>query len=320
VNQSLKDIEVIAIDDGSTDSSPAIIKKFAEKDPRIVVITKPNSGYGDSMNRGLRKARGKYIGIVESDDYVDKDYFESLYKIAEKNKVDAVKSNFYFHSDIGDSDEKSNEIPAADAGHVINPRENPGVFQSMAAIWSGLYRRDFLVKNKIDFLPTPGASFQDTGFNFKIWASAERAFLTTDAWLHYRIHPGQSVSKSDKKIFNVVEEFDTIEKFLKKHKLMSSLGKVFASRRFRIYYWNFGRLTKKAAREFLPKMSEQLNEDMKNGFYDPEMYSRKENVVYRSIANNPKHFLALQKFATAKNFAVELPRRVVRKLTGSKNG
>ena len=87
VNQTLKDIEIICINDGSTDSSPAIIDEFAKNDPRIVILTKTNSGYGDSMNQGLKKATGEYIGIVESDDWVDIDMFENLYDIAVKNNV-----------------------------------------------------------------------------------------------------------------------------------------------------------------------------------------------------------------------------------------
>ena len=95
ISQTLQDIEVICINDGSTDGSLKIIKKYAKNDPRFVIINKKNSGYGDSMNRGLAKATGEYIGIVESDDWVEKDMFESLYSLAKENEAEVVKSNFY---------------------------------------------------------------------------------------------------------------------------------------------------------------------------------------------------------------------------------
>ena len=95
VNQTLEDIEIICINDGSTDSSLKIIKKYAKNDPRFVIIDKKNSGYGDSMNMGLKKATGEYIGIVESDDWIEHDMFEQLYKSASENDAEVVKANFY---------------------------------------------------------------------------------------------------------------------------------------------------------------------------------------------------------------------------------
>ena len=94
VDQTLKDIEIICINDGSKDNSLSIIKKFANLDNRIVIIDKPNSGYGDSMNCGLDLAKGEYIGIVESDDFANLDMFEKLYGLAKCYDADIVKSNY----------------------------------------------------------------------------------------------------------------------------------------------------------------------------------------------------------------------------------
>ena len=95
VNQTLKDIEIICINDGSTDSSPEIIREFASRDSRIKVIDKPNTGYGHSMNQGLKAATGEYIGIVESDDFAELNMFEVLYNTAKSNGAEIVKSNYW---------------------------------------------------------------------------------------------------------------------------------------------------------------------------------------------------------------------------------
>lgn len=92
VRQTLKEIEIIVVNDGSTDGSMALVRGFAEKDPRIVVIDKPNSGYGHSMNVGIRRATGEYIGIVETDDYVEEDMFKDLYEAANRTGTQTSSS------------------------------------------------------------------------------------------------------------------------------------------------------------------------------------------------------------------------------------
>ena len=82
IKQTLKNIEIICVNDGSTDNSLKILREYEKKDRRIKVITKKNSGYGNTMNVGMDAANGKYIGIVESDDYVDEKMFERLYETA----------------------------------------------------------------------------------------------------------------------------------------------------------------------------------------------------------------------------------------------
>ena len=90
-NQILDDMEVICLNDGSTDNSLDIIKDFAKKDPRIKIVNKKNTGYGDTMNKGIKLASGEYIGIVEPDDYVDPDMFIEMYALAKKHDADILR-------------------------------------------------------------------------------------------------------------------------------------------------------------------------------------------------------------------------------------
>ena len=95
-NQTLKDIEIILVDDESTDSSPIICDELAKQDARIKVIHKKNEGAGLSRNVALKIAEGEYIGFVDSDDFVAEDMFESLLNTAEKYGSDLVLSNVRF--------------------------------------------------------------------------------------------------------------------------------------------------------------------------------------------------------------------------------
>ena len=192
--QTLEDIEIICINDGSTDSSSRILQKYAKKHKNFIVINKKNSGYGDSMNRGLEKATGEYIGIVESDDFIELNAFKELYNLAKNTSADIVKANYFYHTD--NSDEVHRVIKDQKLDTPMSLVDNPSILLEEPGIWSAIYRRDFLNKNKIRFRTTPGASYQDTGFHFKSFCAAKRIVYTDKAYLHYRTDNASSSVKS----------------------------------------------------------------------------------------------------------------------------
>ena len=253
VNQTFTDMEIIVINDGSTDNSLDIIKKFAAKDKRIQIIDKPNEGYGKSMNRGLDAARGKYIGIVESDDWIDPDMYETLVTIAEKNDLDVVKSDYFIYTTTGgDKSIKKNELRGQKCHKVFLPRKNIGVFFVTPSIWSAIYKREFLNKNQIRFVESPGASYQDTAFNFKVWFMADRAMLLDKAFLHYRCDNMNASVKSTGKVFCVADEWHDAENYLRERGLLTqNAEKLLARIKFNSYTWNLDRLTGDGHEQFL---------------------------------------------------------------------
>lgn len=103
MNQDFQDIEIIPVDDGSPDSCGAIIDNYASQDERIHPIHQKNGGYGKAVNAGMAKASGKYIAIVETDDYIEPDMLSSLYRVAEKYQASVVKAGFRkLYSDGGE--------------------------------------------------------------------------------------------------------------------------------------------------------------------------------------------------------------------------
>lgn len=289
----MQDIEFICINDGSTDNCLDIINEYVASDSRFKLLNKQNSGYGDSMNKGLAMAKGKYIGIVESDDWAESDMFEQLSSLAEANNAQAVKSNFYFYVSYGGgSNKKFSIVDPNEVGVVVSPRVTPHIFKGMSTIWSGLYSRQFLIDNDINFVPSPGASYQDTAFNFKVWAAATRVIYTDKAYLHYRIDNESSSVKSRSKVFCVCDEFASIKKYLLDHRLMSQLKSVYTQRKLDIYLWNASRLDGTNLRDFVARMSKELNDDRKQGLIDTALCSSTELSALKSISNSPSTYLA----------------------------
>ena len=192
--QTYTDLEVICIDDGSKDDTGAIIDEYVASDERFRVIHKPNSGYGDSMNRGLEECTGDYIGIVESDDWIEPEMFETLLNAARKYNLDLVRC-CWFEEPNGAENHQGWVVK----NEVYCPIDKKDVFLQQPSIWVGLYRRDLLeTGRKVRFLPTPGASYQDTSFAFKTYTKSKRFMMLDKAMHHYRVNPNSSVSSKGK--------------------------------------------------------------------------------------------------------------------------
>ena len=241
VNQTLQDIEIICINDGSTDGSPDILKKYAKKDSRIKVFSKANSGYGATMNWGLSKASAEYIGIVESDDFIEPDMYEKLYSKAKDNNLDLIRC-CYFEYKTADNSNSIVENKWVPKNKIFCPLEEQSPFFQAPAIWCNLFKKEMIEKNNIRFLETPGASYQDTSFAFKLYASAKSFMMIEDALLHYRVDNVNSSVKSTSKAFFVNKEYAEIVAFSFRQKIYPKVKKLIPKIKRGCYRWNFNRL------------------------------------------------------------------------------
>jgi len=288
--QTLQDIEFICVNDGSTDNCLDILNAYAARDSRIVVIDKPNGGYGHTMNTGIDAARGEYIGIVESDDWVNCNAFEKLYELAEAHDhCDIVKANHNVF--VGDD----KPVPVENfleslCGRTLSPLDPDGgqVLNSIPAIWSAIYRRDFLNDNGIKFLETPGASFQDTGFVYKSWIASNTFVLTHDAYLNYRLDNAGSSVQSVAKVLFVCDEFASIEAFLAARPDRSEklIGRVLA-KKFDTYNWNYDRIAWEYREEFLDRIADEFAAPLVARQLDPSVFKEGEFDRLLRIIEDP---------------------------------
>lgn len=189
LNQSLRDIEVICGDGGSTDGSLEILREYARRDSRIQIIHKQGSGYGQSVNDCMHMARGEYIGIVESDDAIKPQMYEVLYQVAKKKELDWVRGDIYFYSKdkSGRPRLRYEKIIIGNFyNSVLDPKTDPRPYRCRLRTWSGIYRKSFLERYEIMHNETPGASYQDVGFYLKSLFYARRVSFLPHAFYLWR--------------------------------------------------------------------------------------------------------------------------------------
>jgi glycosyltransferase involved in cell wall biosynthesis len=297
VRQTLSDLEIILINDGSKDNSLAIMKEYAEKDKRIKIIDKLNEGYGKTMNRGLDMATGEYIGIVESDDWIELDMYEILYTLAKENDVDVVKSDHFDYIDEKSTQANLFEGQQQLLNRVVCARDEFSIFYIRPTIWTAIYKRNFINEKKIRFLESPGASYQDTSFNFKVWAMANRVWLTPKAFLHYRRHTSQSVVATGK-VFCVQNEWREIERFMADYPEWEKSSRKLRNRlKFNGYNWNLNRLKGANKEAFGKVFCEEYKEHIEKGEFElSSSFFPKKDLLKFLIILNPNDFcLKLQK-------------------------
>lgn len=216
LNQTLKEIEVILVDDGSPDNCGKIVDEYAKADKRVVAVHQKNSGYSVAVNKGIDMAKGEYIGIIESDDWIEPDMYEKLFASAKENNTDVTKGLFYYYNPTL-SGARQNVIYTNPSGIDLRFAPNrafklvewPKIIGFHASIWSAIYKADFVKKIKIP--ETAGASYQDFPFMCDFLTKAERITVVKKPFVHWRNEPkqGNSTSAKGQKLLLMVQNTQT---------------------------------------------------------------------------------------------------------------
>lgn len=297
--QTLSDIEIICVDDGSTDSSPVILREYAAKDSRVKVISKPNSGYGHTMNTGFDAASGEYIGIVESDDVIPPDMYETLCREADAHRCDVVKADF--RTFVDENGQRRFTLrplawmmddPESWYGRVIRPVDEPEVFRLIMNTWSGIYRTEFIRAHNIRHNETPGASFQDNGLFFKSFAYAQRAMFINKAFYMLRRDNAASSVHNKNKVWALCEEYDHIYNFLCSEKeLYDRLIGYFWLKRYHNYIWSYDeRIGAEFCEEFIERFAREFTAARDNGELDMSVFRADEAKRLERIMSDPAAF------------------------------
>ena len=201
VNQSYSDLEIILVNDGSTDNSLSIINKFAQRDKRIIVFSQENSGKAVARNVGLRAATGKYISFIDSDDWIEKDMYSELAVHLEKEHPDFVNFRFQFdnetlgtHSVYG-APYKKLKFESQDE-ILEDALKNANI---LTAPWMKIYDRNFLLRYHLSF--EPGIVNEDTLFAILISCHARKVTFVNQIFYHAIEREGSTSRSSQQRLF-----------------------------------------------------------------------------------------------------------------------
>jgi glycosyltransferase involved in cell wall biosynthesis len=288
VNQTLKDIEIIVVNDGSPDNSQVIIDKYCKKHPKLIKsITKENGGLGSARNRGLEVAEGRYIAFVDSDDWVDLDYYEKMYNLAEKEKSDIVFCNMIDH-------ESEKQITR----NCIS-FDNP--FEVSPSACNKLFKRSIIKSNRFFEV---NKWYEDLNFTGKLLLKKPKISVIDNCYYHCNSHEG-SIMKNNNSIKNLdiiyciddlmeyakdnnIYNKETFSYIIFNHILITSINRVASQK---------SKDKKMVIKKLLQYCRENIGDYKKYDYYNKVSRNRRiiANLNYRGYYNLSKLLLNVKK-------------------------
>lgn len=282
IAQTLKEIEILIIDGGSNDGTLSVIEKYARMDSRIRLIHSA-PGVGLQFNTGLKAAKGEYIAICESDDYILPDMYENEYEIAKKYQLDLLRANY---EQFFEMNGKEIIFPIRILGQpelygkVLNAKEDDRVLEiGTNGFWSGLYRREFLLKEKLFMNETEGAAYQDTTFAFLSEIKAERMMALNSSFYRYRLDNPNSSVNSPRKMTTLINEYKLLEARLKKENLFETYKEQYFSWKVGGYLWFFHRVSSDIKKKFTILMYQEIKDDLEKRGYLGNKVSEEGKII-----------------------------------------
>lgn len=283
VKQSLKEIEIIVVNDGTKDNSQKIIDKYVKKYPdKIKSYIKENGGQGSARNYGLKKATGEYIGYVDSDDFVEKDMYKKLYNKAKENNYDIVVCGNY-----NVSEDYQNKNIDAFINNYNTDLEN--IFFGKMAVWNKIYKRDILIKNKLEFKEK--VWYEDLAFTLKAIMNSNTFAFIDEPLYDYLIREGSTMNNSNvQRNLEILDAFDDILSYIKHNKKEEYFDKVEFLAIDHIYISAIVRILKanadnKIKKETVNELICYMNKNFPN--YKNNKYintlSRNRKIIYKLI-------------------------------------
>lgn len=244
LSQTLREIELICIDDGSTDTSLDMLKIYQKADNRIRILTETNAGPGLARNNGIKRARGEYLAFLDADDFYEPTLLEELYNVSKEKNLDIAicKYDIFENKKARFRENIPNEHNRIyNDGVVTSKNEHPDriLESTTGSAWNKLFRKSFVIEKGITFL-SDAMMFEDVYFTVSALAFAERISKVEKVLVHHRVYNQQSRVRTFSKYYpHVPSAFEKTKEFLMKGGMYQPLKKSFlnlsCSRCYHIY-------------------------------------------------------------------------------------
>ena len=211
INQTLKDIEIICVDDGSTDNSLKILHEYAASDPRVIVLTKENQGAAPARNYGLKYSTGEYIGFVDADDYVSENFYEELYNTASIKNADISATNQIRLINNGNQTIKDCGIDDCDE-EIVSNSARAKIIIATGACWNKIYKKAFLKQNNINCINVNCAAEDNYFTDIAVICANKIAVNNNCAYYYVTRRDAQTQKLKTKNDFVVFDIYRSIEK------------------------------------------------------------------------------------------------------------
>ncbi|MBT7282928.1 MAG: glycosyltransferase [Elusimicrobiaceae bacterium] len=288
LTQTLKDIEIIAINDGSVDTSLEILNNYAKKHSNLKVINQKNKGISLTREVGIKHCSGDYIGFCDNDDFVASSMFEKLYTTAQKTDSDITFCNYADTNEQGDIIEdknlflKSKRKPILDA-LAKNKNLNTLDYKDLAKIslpWLKLYKKEIFKNFKIKY-PNVNTA-EDIGLSFQTYAAAKTFAVVPENLYFYRQRQGQVSRETSKNCFDVPKVLALTEEFLKENDLHKNYEDVFEPQKIWILLRTLSNTNYKYKKEFFKICQPLLKTTPKKYLQIPK---GRKKIILNSVLN-----------------------------------
>lgn len=279
VNQTIDDIEILVINDGSTDNSDKIVKEFENKYPeKIKSFTKTNGGLSDARNYGIERATGEFIGFVDSDDYVDTDMFKTMYDIAKQENLDFVECDFCFKYPNYEKD---------DIGKQYKDFEDYFVYGRVMAC-NKIFKRNIIVENNILF--PINLNYEDIEFFYKFILHIKKSKKIDKVFYYYNQREDSIINTQNSKNEDIIRILDNVVNYYKRNNVygiyISELEYLYTRLLLGSSFLRIIKIKdKKIKAKLLNKNYEELNKKFpkwkKNKLL--KKYKTKKNLYYKTI-------------------------------------